>query len=369
MVRITSLLLFFGFCLGLRAQGLSPNDFQPTINRVMEKERIPGLAIAVLIDGKLVYESGFGIRRLGTTERVDAHTVFQAASITKVLTALVMGKLVEHGKLKWSDRVIKHLPKLALSDSYVTENLTIADLLAFRCGILEGDALLGTRKEILSKLPNLRVTNSFRAVQGSFNLGYTLAGLLEEQIFLQPYEMIVSQELLAPLGMSESHVYLDAARKVSNRATPHIEVEGKVSPTEWTDFEQYAPAACLISNVHDLSKLAELILNRGIVKGKPLLRPSTLTTMERPAAIMDDFWKPLLNPKAEFMATGLGFLVSDYRGYKLVEMDGAAAGSSNTMTLIPSAKLGVIIQANKDMVFDGLVEIKFKILDQLLALK
>lgn len=359
-------ILSFSF---LSAQSLSRDELDAFINKIMKENKLPGLSIAIVKNDSVVYAKGYGVKKIGEADKVNEHTLFESASITKTFTALLMGILVDQGKIKWNDPVKKHIPEFELSNPYVTEKVTLHDLLTFRSGILGGDTIkAANRKEILSKLKPLKVTNSFRIGEVSFNLGYTLAGYIAEQILGKNYEELIRSELLNPLGMNES--YLDNITLVdssNNVSIPHIIEKDKIIPGKWEDDGIYAPAVGLISNVIDLSKLVRFVFRDGSNNGNSIIKKETLVQMQKPQFIMGDNWKELFNPSTEFLTTGLGFVISDYKGIKLVEMDGAADGTSNTMTMIPSEKVGVIIQTNLGWAFRALVAIKFRVLDYFLS--
>lgn len=370
-VIIRIVFISFIFVLSNFAQSLSTNELDTFVNNIMKEYKLPGLSIAVIKNDSVIFAKGYGVKKIGETNVINEHTLFQAASITKAFTALLVGMLVDQGKAKWSDPVKKFIPEFELSESYITEKLTIRDLLTFRSGILGGDTInASNRKEIISKLKTLKVTNSFRIGEVSYNLGYTLAGYIAEQIIGKSYEELIRTEFLNPFGMNESYLdNLSASNSLKNNSTPHVIENHKVLPVIWEDFGVYTPAAGLISNVIDISKLVRFIFRDGINNGKSIIKKETLVQMQKPQFIMSDSWKRLFNPSTEFLTTGLGFAISDYKGFKLVEMDGATDGTSNTMTMIPSEKIGVIIQTNLGWAFDALVKIKFFVLDKLLQSK
>jgi CubicO group peptidase (beta-lactamase class C family) len=370
-MKTFELLLFtiFVFQTSISAQYFPSKDIDAFINHVMIENKLPGLSIAIVKDDSIIFSKGYGLKKIGEANAVNEHTLFQSASITKTLTALLMGMLVDEGKVKWTDPVKKFIPEFELSEPYITEKLTIRDLLTFRSGILNGDTLKAeSRKEIIPKLKNLKVTNSFRIGEVSFNLGYTLTGYIVEQLFGKSYEELVKEKLFLPLGMNQSYFDNSTATNSSNNFSfPHVFDKDKVVAVQREDFGIYAPAGCLISNVIDISKIVHLVFNEGSVNGNSIIKKETLTQMQKPLFLMGDSWKELFNPSTNFLTTGFGFIMSDYKGYKLVEMDGAATGTSNTMTMIPSKKIGVVIQTNLDWAFDALVKIKFKVIDLLLA--
>ncbi len=136
MRRLVLLALLLGAAAPLAAQPSAlPRDLDAYVARTMEAFDVPGLAIAVVQDGRVVLAKGYGVRRLGAPAPVDAHTRFGIASNTKAFTATALGLLVEEGKLAWDAPVVDYLPAFALSDPYVTARLTVRDLLVHRSGL------------------------------------------------------------------------------------------------------------------------------------------------------------------------------------------------------------------------------------------
>ena len=124
-------------CLALHvaAQSGLPADLDAYAARVLQSFEVPGLAVAVVKDGKVVVAKGYGVRKLGEAIAVDADTLFGIASNTKAFTAASLAMLVDEGKLKWDDPVVKHLPAFQMYDPYVTREITIRDLLTHRAGL------------------------------------------------------------------------------------------------------------------------------------------------------------------------------------------------------------------------------------------
>ncbi|HET9452214.1 MAG TPA: serine hydrolase domain-containing protein, partial [Aggregicoccus sp.] len=116
------------------AQGV-PKDLDATVRRTLETFEVPGMAIAVVKDGKVVLSKGFGVRKLGEKAPVTADTLFGIASNSKAFTAAALAMLVDERKLQWDDRVIDHLPAFQMHDAYVTRELTVRDLLVHRSGL------------------------------------------------------------------------------------------------------------------------------------------------------------------------------------------------------------------------------------------
>ena len=177
--------------------------------QVLKTFEVPGVAIAIVKDGKVVLAKGYGVRRLGEPTPVDARTQFGIASNTKLFTASALATLVEAGKVEWDAPVIRYLPWFAMYDPFVTRELTIRDLLVHRSGLGlgAGDLLWWPtstydRKEIARRLRYIRPATSFRTAYAYDNVLYLVAGEVIEAVSGQSWEDYVRTHILEPLGMA-----------------------------------------------------------------------------------------------------------------------------------------------------------------------
>src|SRR5215510_9661798 len=153
-----------------QAQTSAPPDLDAYVARALKEFEVPGLAIAIVKDGKVVIAKGYGVRRLGESAPVDEQTLFGIASNTKAFTAAALAILVDEGKIAWDDPVIRHLPAFQLYDPYVTREITVRDLLTHRSGLGlgAGDLLwmMGStysREQIIAGLRFIKPATSFRS--------------------------------------------------------------------------------------------------------------------------------------------------------------------------------------------------------------
>src|ERR1700733_16179485 len=114
---------------------ISPTTIDTTVARAMKAFQVPGMAVGIVKDGKLVYAKGYGVRELAKPAQVDADTLFQIGSNTKAFTTAALALLVDAGKIHWDDKVIDYLPQFRMQDPYVTREFTIRDLLTHRSGL------------------------------------------------------------------------------------------------------------------------------------------------------------------------------------------------------------------------------------------
>ena len=333
-------------------------DVDAYVENVRAQFQVPGIAVAIVKDGKVVMAKGYGVRKLGDPALVDDRTLFAIASNTKAFTATALGILVEEGKLDWDAPVITYLPWFRLSNPYVTSNLKVIDVLVHRSGLGlgAGDLLWWPtstydRKEITRRLSNIPLATSFRSAYAYDNVLYLVAGELIEAVTGQSWEEFVSSRILQRVGMTESTVSGAEAQKRPDAATPHARVEGKVRVVTPLASENTNPAGGINSCAKDIAKWLIVQLDSGRVSdGSQLFSPQTaakLWTLVTPIPI-GRAAPGLENLQPNFNGYALGFNVRDYRGKKLVSHTGGLPGFVSIVAMIPAEKLGVAVLTNQE---------------------
>ncbi|HSA92675.1 MAG TPA: serine hydrolase [Terriglobales bacterium] len=336
----------------------APPDLDAYAARAMQTFEVPGLALAIVKDGKVVVAKGYGVRKLGEAAPVDAQTLFGIASNTKVFTAVALGLLVEEGKLEWDAPVVRYLPWFQMWDPYVTRELTIRDLLVHRSGLGlgAGDLLWWppstySRHEIARRLRFIRPATSFRSAYAYDNVLYLIAGEVIETISGQTWEGFVSERILKRVGMTGSNVRHSQAANGGNVAATHARIEGKLRVIAPFASDNTNPAGGINSSAADMAKWILVLLNEGrLADGSRLYSEKTaqqLTALVTPVPISDP--EPelaALNPN--FLGYALGLGVRDYRGKKVITHTGGLPGYVSRVTWIPELKLGVTVLTNQE---------------------
>lgn len=335
----------------LAAQRSPFPGFESTVEKALRDWKVPGAAIAIIKDDAVVYERGFGVRTLGTNDRVDQHTVFSIASTTKAMTAACLGMLVDEGKLSWDDPVTKWLPEFALSEPYVSRHLTVRDLLTHRSGLPRGDMLwYGSgydRAEILRRVRNLQPAWGFRSRYGYQNIMYMAAGEVVRAVSGMSWDAFMKERLFIPLGMMRSSTSVAALEDMTNVATPHEEIDDTVRAVRWPNYDNIGGAGSVNSTAHDMAQWARLILNGGLYDGKRLLQEKTVEELTAPQMINRlDSVARALRPSSHFLTYGLGWGLVDYLGRKIVTHDGWLDGMRCRIMLVPEEKLGIVVLLN-----------------------
>lgn len=316
-------------------------SLEESLSRSVAGFQVPGIAMAVVRDGKVDFISAVGTTRTGGKQRVDHHTLFPIGSNTKAFTATLIALLVDEGRLKWDDRVSMHLPWVRFSDSYVTENVTIRDLLAMRTGVASDLIWLGSDSDsaaVLSRLPAIKPSAGFRSRYVYSNINYLIAGRIAEKVTGKSWAELVQQRLFLPLGMADSSIGLQGLA-AQNSVSSHALVHGKVYAIKHTDTSAVAPAGSINSSVADMAKWVQFQLTGKAADGTQLLSSTALAEMQIPQMLMDGF-------------SSYGFawqLFPTYRGTanKWATHDGSTLGAVSTVAYAPGKGLGVVVLGNR----------------------
>jgi CubicO group peptidase (beta-lactamase class C family) len=335
-----------------------PADFDAEVTTAMRQFEVPGLAIAVVKDGRMVFAKGYGVRRLGDPTPVDALTLFQIASNTKAFTTAALSMLVDEGKLRWDDPVVKHLPWFQLSDPYITRELTVRDLLTHRSGLGlgAGDLLWYhsdySRDEILRRIRYAKMATSFRSAYAYDNVLYVAAGELIPAITGVPWDRFIRDRILTPLGMTGVATSVAAFAPGANFAAPHARITGRVQVVPRDTADVTAAAGGLVANVTDLSRWMIAQLDSGRVAGRtaPLFTPQRTRDMWTGVTVLPIGTPPkdLAALQPNFSEYGLGWFIRDYRGRKLLTHTGGLAGMVSRTLLVPGERLGIVILTNAE---------------------
>jgi len=350
----TALLLLIAHAGVMPAQQAAPAGLDSFVTKVMKRFDVPGLALTIVQDGKVVVARGYGVREMGKPALVDSQTTFGIASNTKAFTATALGMLVEEGKIQWDAPVVRYLPTFALSDPFVTNQMTVRDLLVHRSGLGlgAGDLLWWpestyNRKEIMQRLRYIPLATSFRGAYAYDNVLYLVAGELIETISGKSWEEFVQSRILTPLKMSDSRVSHSAAAGKGNIATTHAAIDGVVRPIKPFTSDNTDPAGGINASARDMAKWLIVQLDSGRTGATRLFQEATTRQLWTLVTPMPCCGGPA-QIRPNFMGYALGFQVQDYRGHKFVTHTGGLPGYTSMVSMIPDQKLGVSVLTNQE---------------------
>ncbi|HWN99667.1 MAG TPA: serine hydrolase [Blastocatellia bacterium] len=335
----------------------APQDLDAFAARVLKEFEVPGLAVAIVKDGKVVFAKGYGVCKLGDPTPVDENTLFGIGSNTKAFTSALLGMLVDEGKISWDDPVVKHLPGFQLYDPYVTREMTIRDLLTHRSGLGlgAGDLLFWpptdySREEIVRRFRFVKPASSFRSRYAYDNVLYMVAGQVVPAVTGKSWDDFIKERIFTPLGMITTNTSVAALSSSPNRAAPHAKVDGRVQPVAPQPLDNVGPAGAINSSVAEMAKWLITQLNRGAMdEGRRLFSERESREMWSAQTItpLGDLPPFLATLKSNFSAYGLGWGLSEYRGLKMVSHTGGLLGFVSRVTLMPELNLGVVVLTNQ----------------------
>lgn len=336
----------------LPTKPVRPEAIDAVMNEALKVWQVPGAALGIVKDDRVIFLKGFGVKEHGKAGRVTADTVFPIASCTKSFTSLAVALLAEEGKMDWDDPVRKYLDYFRLADPLADANVTLRDLMAHRTGVGAHELLWyrapWTLDERIRKLGKLPLSHSFRS---SFEYQAILAGavgLAVGKASSSRWEDFMRTRVLGPLGMKATTLTTPEALKSNDVASPHrIARNGKLEALPWYQIDEPDPAGSINSTARDLVQFVRFQLGDGTWQRKRLLSPANLKEMHTPQiAFRREGYARLMNPDTHFINYGLAWVVQDYRGQLLLMHGGAIDGFRAHFTLVPEARLGFVLLNN-----------------------
>jgi CubicO group peptidase (beta-lactamase class C family) len=323
-------------------------DMEMFVKDGMKKTGVPGVAVAVIYQDKVVYLEGFGVRKSGDNAPVDSDTVFQVASLSKPITSTIVAALVGKHEVDWDSTIVKLDPSFKLSDATVTERVTIRDLLSHRSGLptSAGDALedLGfSRPEILPQMRLLTLTGQFRKTFQYSNFGYTEGAIAASNAVGERWEDLARDRLFKPLGMTSTSYRYSDYQNTADKAAIHVIINGKAVARYHRDPDAEAPAGAASSSVRDLAEWLRLQLAEGKWNGQSIVAADALKQTHAPQV-----QRGTNHETGKPSYYGLGWDV-DYDSAKRLILSHSGAffvGTGTTVKFSPSDQLGIVVLTN-----------------------
>jgi CubicO group peptidase (beta-lactamase class C family) len=353
LMSLVCLILFVSLfiCSPLPAQEetekVSLKGFPEFINKTMEEWKVPGLAICIVKNGKVIFSEGLGFRDVKKGLKVTPQTLFAIGSCSKAFTATTMGILVDEGKLDWDKPVREYLPSFKLKDLFATERMTPRDLVCHRSGLPRHDLMWynssAGRKEIFDRLRYLEPSKDFRTVFQYQNLMFMTAGYMVGQIMRTTWEEFVQERIFDPLGMNDSNFSVEDSKKAPDFALPYTERKDKVVEIPFRNIDTIGPAGSINSNVTDMAKWLLLNLNKGKQGEKQIISEASLKQIHSPQMLSS---QSIRYDELFYSSYGMGWGITAYRGHLLLIHGGGIDGFTALVSLMPRDNFGLVILTN-----------------------
>lgn len=346
-------ILLFVFQLSFSQTNFIKDSIDIYINREMARWNLPGMAIAIVKEGKVVFMKGYGYADVSAKKMVDENTVFQIASNSKAFTGTSLALLEHYGKLKLDDKVKTYLPYFKMNETWKTNEVTIADVLSHRIGYetFQTDFInwssTKSRKQLIENMQNVTPKYGLREKYGYCNVGFLTAGEIIPAVCDTTWDDYLKYHYFLPLEMKHTHTtYADFlnANQSSNTSKAYTLVSYQLTELTPANVDNLGPAASVTSSVNDLSKWVMMQLNKGKYNGKQVVPEAVINRTRESFTVV----KAQSRKGSNFSNYGLGWFLNDAYGKKVVTHDGGANGFLSKTVLVPEENFGFVILTNSD---------------------
>jgi CubicO group peptidase (beta-lactamase class C family) len=364
---------FLGLIGITQAQSLNTLEIDRLVAESMKRHGVPGVGLAVVMNGKVVYTKGYGVRDTKTNAAVNADTLFAIGSVSKSFTSLGAMQLVDAGKLSLSTKVNAVLPNLKFSDASKGAQLNLENILSHSSGMDRADDLwyfdktIKTREDMLGTVAKIPFNEPIGTTWQYCNQNFVIAGAMLEKTTGKTWEDYTLQNIFAPLGMKRSVFETADAVKDGNYAQGfQLGLNGADPMPAFDRMVIAGPAGSIISSASEMAQYAALQLSNGVWNGKQLISKSSLEVMHSNHVVIPD--SLLTVPGMAFPNYGLGWFNEEYRGINMVEHGGNIDGFSAEVQLVPSRGLGVVILTNLNGANEFLNEVRLGVTERTLGM-
>lgn len=328
----------------LYSQEVMPSELDSLVENVRVRCKVPGIAVSIIKDGKVIMSKGFGINAISSKAGVNEKTLFGIASNTKAFTVMGLGVLVDENKLKWDDKVIKYIPELKMFDDCVTNQLTIRDLITHRTGLgfVSGNLMLVPYENefninnLIFNLRFLKPAYDFRTKFEYNDVMFVIAGEIISRVSGVSWEDFIVEKILTPLEMYNTFPSASKAKANKDISNPHVLINDKIEETSRDFSELGNPAGGIYSNLYDLNKWISMLINQGKYNGGRLVSEEVFQQIFSAQNIITDT-----------ISYGLGWFLINNKENKIATHEGQILGNYSIITIMPEKKIGIIVLTNQ----------------------
>jgi CubicO group peptidase (beta-lactamase class C family) len=332
------------------AQAIDARAVDRLVQHTLDAWHIPGAAIAIVENDKLVYANGYGVRELGKSDRVTTDTLFEIASTSKAFTATAMAILVDEKQMKFDDPVRQYIDYFHFTDPCADSLVTMRDLVSHRSGFARHDELWDNtsfpREQIIRAVGHLKVAKPIRTTYQYNNDMFMTAGEAVGAAAKMPFDTFRKTRLFDPLGMTSTMTSSEAFLKTQNHAFGHqwSSKTQTISLQPYQNIDNIGGAGDVKSNARDMAQWLRFQLADGVIDGKRILSAEALNETKAPQIVLRP--DPDIDLDTNVRSYAMGWNVQDYDGQLLVSHAGAINGYRTQVALLPKQHAGVAVMLN-----------------------
>jgi beta-lactamase class C len=319
---------------------------------VVSQARIPGMAMAIVQNGKVISLRGYGVVDSRNPQPVGTDTVFRVASLSKAFAGTLSALLVSEGAMSWDSPIANQLPAFALRDMQGAQRLTVREVLSHRVGLgyntydrdLEANQPYPLLAERLSQAPLTCSPGDCYAYQ---NIAFSLVGDLVFAVTGDFYSHQVEKRLFHPLGMYGATFGRDGLEASPSWARPHVRSGGKWLPVRPKEtYYRVPPAAGVNASIHDMAQwLVAQMGHRPDVLSPEILNEIQTPQVPTPGEVRGSGWRRERMTQAYY---GLGWRIYDYAGETMIFHAGAVQGFRAQIAFLPDRDIGLVVLWNSE---------------------
>lgn len=327
-------------------------DFEQNFEEGLNGEQIPGGAVAIVKDGRVVFQKGFGVKEKGTSEKVDEHTVFRLGSLSKGFASILTGVFVEAGVVSWDSPVSRYVEDFKLNDAEQTDRVQIRHLLSHTSGLprhaytnlVEDGLSLDLIIPRFEQVPLIAKEGEQLSYQ---NAAYSVIEKVLEAQTETDFNTLLDEKLFTPLAMDHSSVSYDSIRYSGNKAVPHVyysRSRGRVAISHSEKYYNAVSSGGINASASDIGKWLLLLTGHH----PSVISDVTLEKIYDPLATINNrrfsrYWDDVNESHY-----GMGWRVLDNHGQRIVYHGGYVNGYRSEIAFAPEDGVGICILINSN---------------------
>lgn len=335
---------------------LNKKELLDLINYLKNEHYVPSIQVGIIKDEEVIFKAAVGYRDYENKIEADTKTVYAIGSATKAFTAASIAILVDEGKLQWDKPIKNYIPEFKMYDNYVSENLTVRDILCHRCGLPRHDTAWCLNQDLLSRddlihiLRYLEPSAPFRYEMQYQNLMFVLAGYLIERVSGYKWDKFIYDRILTPLQMKDTNFSVEDTKSIDNKALPYKFNGEEIKRMPFKNIDIISSAGAINSNIEDMIKWVQFNLAKGQWNGKTIVSKDIINECHTPQMICNS--QASVRKKLEevsFCSYGLGWTIESYKGHEVIHHGGGIDGFIAMVSFIPKVNAGFVILTNGDI--------------------